>query len=1021
MEPRPHILLIDDDADLAVSMRDVLQDRGYDVTVVRDGNAAVDLCAQRSFDVALVDIRLPGPAGMELIQRLGELLPQMEQIVMTAYASLETAAEAVGLRQVVAYESKPVDIERLLALLDQIVGRKRAEDALRENEEKYRNVVERANDGIVILQDMQIKYVNPAVCRMVSREPEELIGTYMHEHIHPDYLESAVDRYKRRFVGEDVPLRYELAIVRKGGGTVMVEVSGGVISYQGQPADLVIVRDITERKQAEDALRESEAKHSAVVERVNDGVVVIQDGGYKFVNQAWTRITGFSADELMGKTIVDLVMPEEREKVYERYRARMAGGDVPPVYETRIMRKDGTVKDVELSAVIIEWEGRPADLAVLRDITQRKKSEEAFREAMRKFEAVIENTPLVAVQGFDRDGVVHYWNHVSERLYGFSAQEAVGRRIQDLVLPAEEIADFDRILSEIWARCEPSAPREWKVQTRSGETRWMFSSMFPTFSAGSVDAVYCMDVDITERKEAEVALRQSEEKYRTLVEGATEVVFRISLPEVKYEYVSPAAEKVFGYSAQDFMDNPGFIKGILHPDFDGYFEEVLGQLLRGEVADVYEFKIVDREGHSRWIRQTHRLFKDEGGNPAMIEGICVDITEGKEAEEALRAREAQLRATIDNLPFDFWAMDGELRYTAQNARCRANWGNLIGKQVEDLSVPPEIKALWTDQNRRALAGEPTSLGYEAVFKGQPRAFENSVAPVRIGGEVAGVIGLAIDVTERKRAERELRDHRERLEELVAERTAELQATNLQLAAANIRLQEADRLKSIFLASMSHEFRTPLNSIIGFTGILLKGLAGELTDEQKKQLTMVKDSGTHLLSLVNDVLDVARIEAGRVEPVFEDFDLGKVVAKVAELCRPQADRKDLSISVQAPPGMAVYSDRRRVKQVLVNLVGNAVKYTECGTVSIEVREADDRVVISVADTGPGIRSEDMHRLFEPFQQLDDSLTKSHEGTGLGLYLSRKLALMLGGEITVQSEFGKGSVFRLSIPRSGPPGK
>jgi signal transduction histidine kinase len=237
-----------------------------------------------------------------------------------------------------------------------------------------------------------------------------------------------------------------------------------------------------------------------------------------------------------------------------------------------------------------------------------------------------------------------------------------------------------------------------------------------------------------------------------------------------------------------------------------------------------------------------------------------------------------------------------------------------------------------------------------------------------------------------------------------------------LTAANIRLQEMDRLKSVFLASMSHELRTPLNSIIGFTGILLMDMAGELNYEQRRQLTMVKNSASHLLSLINDVLDISKIEAGKIELLMEEFSLDEIVKEVIEYVSPMATAKQLEVTAELSKGVILYSDRRRVKQVLINLMSNAVKFTEQGSVKLNgFLQEDGLLKISIIDTGRGIKKEDIIKLFQPFQRIDMSASKGYiEGTGLGLYLTRNLANLLNSDISVKSEYGRGSEFIFTIP-------
>lgn len=260
---------------------------------------------------------------------------------------------------------------------------------------------------------------------------------------------------------------------------------------------------------------------------------------------------------------------------------------------------------------------------------------------------------------------------------------------------------------------------------------------------------------------------------------------------------------------------------------------------------------------------------------------------------------------------------------------------------------------------------------------------------------------------RRQAEEELRALNETLDQKVRERTSELEA-------ANQRLQELDRLKSTFIASMSHELRTPLNSIIGFTGILLQELAGPLNGEQRKQLGMVKSSSRHLLQLVTDIIDLSKIEAGKLEPCREPFDVTKAVQEALETLRVTADRKALELTLEAPEHLTLESDPRRVRQILVNLIGNAVKFTEKGGVAVTVTEENGAVRMAIRDSDPGIRREDMGRLFQFFSRIPSNGGQTQEGTGLGLYLSKKMANLLGGDITAESEFGTGSVFTLTLP-------
>ena len=264
---------------------------------------------------------------------------------------------------------------------------------------------------------------------------------------------------------------------------------------------------------------------------------------------------------------------------------------------------------------------------------------------------------------------------------------------------------------------------------------------------------------------------------------------------------------------------------------------------------------------------------------------------------------------------------------------------------------------------------------------------------------------------RREALAELQAHRDNLEVVVAERTRDL-------ALAKEQAESADRLKSAFLATMSHELRTPLNSIIGFSGILLQELAGPLNPEQRKQLGMVYDSSEHLLALINDVLDISKIEAGEFTLADESVSIPAVVTMAVATVRPLADRKGLAIELAVDPGAGkVRGDRRRIEQVFLNLLSNAVKFTDQGHVRVECSRQGDHVVTSIGDTGIGISEIDLARLFRPFSQVDTGLTRQYEGTGLGLSISKKLVEMMGGTIEVESEVGRGSTFSVRLPADG----
>ena len=451
----------------------------------------------------------------------------------------------------------------------------------------------------------------------------------------------------------------------------------------------------------------------------------------------------------------------------------------------------------------------------------------------------------------------------------------------------------------------------------------------------------------------------------------------------------------------------------------GYFSEVhvtstidVPIRLEGVVVGVLCLEHVGPE--RAWRADEEEFAADVGDQLATM----LALRRQREATASLRATEEKCALAFKNSPdsiaitrvSDTTLLEVNDGFTRLTGYSRAE---AIGRKAFDL-----IYAVSADERARMLAslraGRPIHDLETKTRRKDGTLFDCclSVALFTVRGEECA-LSVTRDITVAKAQERALREANETLEARVAERTAEL-------AEAKDRAESADRFKSAFLATMSHELRTPLNSVIGFTGLLLRGVAGPLNGEQAKQLGIVQAAARHLLSLVSDVLDLSKLEAGQLEVEAVPFDAAESVHRVADLVRPLASRKALSLTVEIGPGVGrVTGDRRRFEQILINLAGNAIKFTEHGGVTVAAAHAGGELTVAVADTGSGIRPEHLALLFEPFRQLDNGLTRKHEGTGLGLAICRKLARMLGGEIDAASEWGAGSTFRLRLPDRDPP--
>ena len=391
-------------------------------------------------------------------------------------------------------------------------------------------------------------------------------------------------------------------------------------------------------------------------------------------------------------------------------------------------------------------------------------------------------------------------------------------------------------------------------------------------------------------------------------------------------------------------------------------------------------------------------------------GVVQEEQIRRKAEEALRESEEFNRGLVENLPdiIAIYDSKGIVRFANQAGLnvLGSPESEVIGQPI--LSFVPDYQRNDVEQMMRARLSGASIPTYEVdIRKGSGEIITTILQAVSISYRKEPVVLLLMtDITERKQAEQRLLEAHRDLERKVAERTSDL-------SEANLHLQELDRLKSLFIASMSHELRTPLNSIIGFTGIMAKGMAGEINVEQKKQLGMVQDSARHLLALINDVIDISKIEADKIEAGISTFNLADVIRDVSITFGPTAQDRGLVLTMEIPGLITVTSDERRIKQIIINLVSNAIKFTDTGSVDVTVAQKGPVVEVSVRDTGIGIEKEDLEQLFRPFGRIavQGRLT---EGTGLGLYLSKKLARFLGGDITAESEPHAGSVFVFSFP-------
>jgi PAS domain S-box-containing protein len=520
--------------------------------------------------------------------------------------------------------------------------------------------------------------------------------------------------------------------------------------------------------------------------------------------------------------------------------------------------------------------------------------------------------------------------------------------------------------------------------------------------------------DITERKKAERALKENEEKYRTLTENVNIGVYRSTPgPKGRFLEANSTMVRMFGYrNKKEFLALN--VSDLYQNAKDR--EELSKKLLnKGFVRNEEEY-LKKKDGTPIICSVSAVAVKDEQGNIQYFDGAIEDITERKRAENALRENETKYRALFECANDAVFLLSSEGKHVMVNKRAADMLGysikKLIGLSYRDIVALSEHKDA-TNKLQAVWNGESFST-YERIFRkenGTEFPVEITIALINDAeGKPLFIQSVVRDITERKRAEEELGKHREHLEELVKARTGELEKAKIAADAAN-------RAKSVFLANMSHEIRTPMNAILGFSQLMRQD--DTLNPQQRKHLDTINRSGEHLMALINDVLEMSKIEAGRTTLNSTTFDLRALLEDLEMMFRVRTDAKKLNFAVEGLGHIPDYvvGDQGKLRQVFINLLGNAVKFTEKGGIVLRVRvnqESSNRLRLQaeVEDTGPGIPETELHNLFKPFQQTQNG-RRAGSGTGLGLAISKEFVRLMGGDITVGSKDGTGSLFKFDV--------
>jgi PAS domain S-box-containing protein len=543
----------------------------------------------------------------------------------------------------------------------------------------------------------------------------------------------------------------------------------------------------------------------------------------------------------------------------------------------------------------------------------------------------------------------------------------------------------------------------------------------PRAKNGKPTAVIEIARDITERRRVEAGRKESEARYRSLVNNVSLGILRSTMgPPGRIIETNPALEKITGYSRDELLAM-NMEDLYAHPEERQAFMQKLASAKRTVTR---ELRWKRKDGGRIVVLDTVIAVRDSSGQILHFDAIIEDITERRRAEEALRESEEKYRTLVENATDAIYMVDAHENILSVNQTTARFLGKrpekLIGKKVSDI-FPPEIAARFTEEFRLTFRTGQSIMACDRLDAGWTELWvSTSLNPIRnSSGEVVAIMGVTRDITEQKRLERELQETNEQLDaqnEELQVQSEELMAQQQELMESTQEAARANQLKSEFLANMSHELRTPLNAIIGFSQLLRDETPGKLNQEQKQCLDDVLESSQHLLNLINEVLDLSKIESGRAELKLANVDLKELITPLTRVMRPILGQKKQELEVEIETGLPqIRVDKTKMGQVLRNLLANSPKFTpEEGKLWITAARADDWLHLSVIDNGAGIKKEDLQRIFEPFCQLDYTPGNGKGGTGLGLAVVKEIVERHGGQIRVESEYGRGSRFTISLP-------